>query len=147
MFPVLAAGSSRFKVSWRSAVFSTRQSKERPLVKKQPLLQRENARFEGMVERSWNFAPCFRGRIPEESPGGAVVKVRSSDSGDLVYWGGQDHELTAQDSSSWGEVGLELLHKLPVLQIPEPKRWSYPSLSKLRTPSENPKCKTLKYSI
>lgn len=104
------------------------------MVKVQPLLQRGNARFEEMVERSWNFAPCFRGRISEESPGGAVVKVQSSDNGDLVYWDGQDHELTAKDSSRWGKVGLKLVYKLPVLQMPEPKRWSYPNPLKLRTP-------------
>lgn len=91
-------------------------------MKVQPLLQWGNARFEEMVERSWKFAPCFRGRIPEESPGGAVVKVWPSDSGDLVYWDSQDHELTAKDSSRWSEVGLELVHKLPGLQMPEPKR-------------------------
>ena len=104
------------------------------MVKVQPLLQWGNARIEEMVERSCNFAPCFRGTIPDESPAVALVKVRSSDSGDLVYWDGQDHELTAKDSSRWGEVGLGLVHKLPVLQMTERKRWSYASPLKLRTP-------------
>lgn len=71
MLLVLMSGSYWFKMSWRSAVFGTMRSKERPFVKKLILC-----------------TMCW-GKVPEESPGKAVVQLCYS--GDSSYWGCQDY--------------------------------------------------------